>query len=70
MSFKSKGRPRGRPFSAGADPRRHTLTVEDCRKGWRVTMERHGDRLGLWLFIRLKQTCPGEQAGRGRRKAV
>jgi hypothetical protein len=36
---KPKGKPRGRPFQAGNDPRRHQFTVEDCRKGFAAMLK-------------------------------
>jgi len=48
-------------FKKGPDGRRssHRLTREDRKKGWATTIARH-PHLGLWLFIRIKQTCPGQ----------
>lgn len=53
-------------FKSGPDPRRNNNPPNrsQCAKGWRTTMERH-PHLGLWLFLRIKQTCPRERrAGR------
>lgn len=50
-------------FRPGFDPRRRRgFSPAECSRGFRVTVERHGDRLGLWLLIRLKQTCPLERS--------
>ena len=32
--MKPKGKPRGKPFASGFDPRRRLLTTEDRRKGY------------------------------------
>jgi hypothetical protein len=52
-------------FRPGPDPRRHTIPPDRAAasRGWRTTIARY-PTLGLWLFIRVKQTCPAEQGGR------
>lgn len=42
MTSRKRGRKRrGKPFAKGFDPRRHELTIEDCRKGGLTTARRY-----------------------------
>lgn len=49
-------------FKKGPDPRRspYRLTREDRKKGWQTTLARY-PHLGLWLFLRVKTTCPSQE---------
>lgn len=44
---KAKGKPRGRPFVQGFDPRRHLLTRADREKGYRLAPSRVKARIRL-----------------------
>ncbi len=56
ITIKKKGKPRGRPFAKGYDPRRHPLTKENCRKGYFVAtqMARMPSRLRCWLRKKIR----------------
>ena len=46
-----KGKPRGRPFAKGFDPRRHVLSKAECRKGYLIATQLRPmpSRLRAWL---------------------
>jgi hypothetical protein len=48
---RTKGKPRGRPFAKGEDPRRHPLTKANCRKGYLVATQqaKMPSRVRCWL---------------------
>jgi hypothetical protein len=51
-----KGKPRGLPFVCGYDPRRHPLTLKDCRKGYEVSTRqaRMPSRTRAWLRKKIR----------------
>jgi hypothetical protein len=68
MPKKPKGKPRGKPFVCGSDPRRHPVTRTDCRKGYLIAarLAKMPSRVRCWL--RKKITRYYHE--RPRRKAV
>jgi len=53
-----KGKPRGRPFAAGEDPRRRPLTLTDCRKGYLMAtrVARMPSQVRAWLWKKLRSS--------------
>ena len=60
---KKKGKPRGRPFAKGHDPRRHELTLEERSRGFWTTMAVMGLSTGKKLHEAGR--WPGFQGRRG-----
>lgn len=49
--------PRGKPFQKGYDPRRHLLTIADCKKGYRAAPSRIKSRIrSLYRAGRIQRT--------------
>jgi hypothetical protein len=65
---KTKGKPRGKPFAVGYDPRRHPLTKADCRKGFLIAtrLAKMPSRVRCWLRKKITRFYQN----RPRRKAV
>jgi hypothetical protein len=67
---KVKGKPRGRPFQRGYDERRHTLTKQDCRKGYVSATRVRKMPSRLWAWLRKKITRQYAEKAAARRSDV
>jgi hypothetical protein len=55
-------------FRPGPDPRRHTLTVDDCRRGFHVALAHASKPVRRWLLARVEATSRPETVDAFRRR--